>query len=503
MKVEQGDCFGLLYQKNSQACKKLDTDCCLGHLAKIAQLSKIDSSAPSINKVPKAGKISVSNKWKIDNNHYSWNVCFKQNDVPSQVSNPFQNRLQQAPIISTPSENFTFVLSNSTASPRSVPQASDRTIDVGQLAKDLKRLVGKPEDSEGNINFSDIPGTFCGADESSIELGQIEELNPEELFSLATNSKSTSLMLQSYVSECSQDTLQGITAKLRLHYSDLLTHCYGNYLLQRIVLKHQQSFIEVAKAVTKRFSELINNEHSSRLIQVLIENSAEFLQFTLNYFKQNLKSSLGGNPASVLLVAAIKGSRSQNSIDFILTGLSQNQRLLSNKFFRKAVVAFIDVCSKSQLQKIGRVLDIPQKVPELLSHKWSAGLVYSMLLRDHLPTVTAFYRQLEMQPERLFEVPSFVQLFERLWNDKSSVVAINSANILTNLSLHQIEKLAKSRQVFYDYVLATISCCHGQKNYQQLQSFLSRHEVSRWLPNVTLPTQISVGISSFGCYPES
>lgn len=165
-----------------------------------------------------------------------------------------------------------------------------------------------------------IPGTYLLDDQqvSEAELAKIKRADADRIFEISTLSKESSMSIQWYISECSQEELAALADKVKLRLPELIVHKFGSFVIQRLLIHFDQAYAMVEHFCMLKFDDLIKNEYSSRVIQLLIEKSKSFCNFSLSIFKRNIEKAIGTSSACHLLVACLKNCGDSNDGSFIL-----------------------------------------------------------------------------------------------------------------------------------------------------------------------------------------
>lgn len=271
------------------------------------------------------------------------------------------------------------------------------------------------------------------------------------------------MRIQCYISECEPEALAEFTENLQPHISVLIVHKFGSFILQRLLASFGPSFEMVEGLCKANFQELIKNEYSSRVIQLLIEKSNEFCDFTLEFFRENLVQATTLSSACHLLVAALKNTTSVHSRDFIIDHLRKKPVLIGNRFFQRVLLTYVHIGTQKQLDEVAAVLGISSKLSRLFNRKATNVIVLTLLKREHKPTTHAVCIQLSRNPQQLFETRYFTTSMHKLTEDKLTSLMNSVFDTLVSLQSHVLEPLGKKRETVCQLIYLMLSCCCEHK----------------------------------------
>lgn len=338
-----------------------------------------------------------------------------------------------------------------------------------------KTSIGKKTKETG------IPGTYSSSIIGCSTISQIVRgQSEEELLAIMTSSKESSLVVQAFISECAENELQMLARKISSHIHALAFHRFGNFVIQRLVLNYPPITWYVLKMAKKNFANYIMDEHSSRLLECLIERFKNFRDFSVSFFKKSFYTAISCNSACLLQVACLKTSEDSSSCDFVISKLINEPQLIKNKFFRKLINTCIRVGSQHHLDTIAEWLDVGGSFCSLFDRKWSAGLVSSLLESKHQHTVDCFYHQLTWHPAKLFCKAFFVQYVEIMWNTGTSLNLEEAAMVMIKLGEKPLKKLGGDSYALSNYIMLIITGLK-ETHYSALSNFLSLPFISKFI----------------------
>lgn len=325
--------------------------------------------------------------------------------------------------------------------------------------------------------------------EKSFDYSYLGSLKRKELASVlityATGSKEESMSLQSFISECPSELITSIREELLRQSNSLITHNFGSYVIQRLIVRDLISQDAVSKLCQKKFSTFMHNEFSSRVMQLLIECSPTFRTQATKKLKTIFLTALDSGAASHLIKACIKNSNDPKELDFIIFYLERNPTLTSKKLFRNVLMAFVQRCPTSQLQKVVKLLRLEQRILFYLNSKSFTSLLFVLLERGEEQTTSVIFSLLRYDPLRAFACRCFHQLLGWIVSNETENNSLirQTGLILANLPTSVVSKLLESD--CFQFYLYVVVCSLKDRDHAGLSCFLSRDLVSQRVAALT------------------
>lgn len=420
----------------------------------------------------------------VEGNHQGSNIEFHETSTSRRYQGiPSICQRPEAPLSLTAGSSYGG--SKGKSQKRSSQKACMNIEDLEQLCSEMKRvLCSKGLLKETSIREVAIPGTYLLEDQQISHSGKpsLMTTDSETFFTLATTSKESSMEIQCYISDCSDEDLQALSVKLQPHLLDLISHKFGSFVLQRLLVSYQPSFKVVEQLCTTKFEELIKNEYSSRVIQLLIEKSKAFCDFSISYFRNNLAQAIGMSSSCHLLVASLKNSADKHAGDFILDHLRQKPVLIGNRFFHRVLLTYVHLSTPEQLDEVAAVLGINFKIAKLFNRKATNVILLTMIQRNHQPTIDSICKQLTRNPQQLFETRYFITTMHKLTQEKLTSLQNSVYSALTQLPVHTIDILGKKNESFCQYIYLLLICC-SDLHRSNIPSFIEENHLEPQLRN--------------------
>ena len=360
--------------------------------------------------------------------------------------------------------------------------------DLELISQEIKKvLYTKGLLKESSFREVNIPGTYCQDDPimDQKDVVPLKESDPAKIFEMATSSKQGSILVQCYINECCSEDLHIFNNKISSYYPQLMTNIFGSFVVQRLIAKHEPAFHQVKELSRYEFKNLILNEYSSRVIQLLVEKSHDFRKFANLFFESNFNVAITSSSACHLLVSSLKCGETAGLGNCILQHLRQQPILLANKFFHRVLLTFIRFANHHQLDEAASDLGVKYRTLKLFNRKATNTLLLSLIQREHLPTIDTVLALLARSPLQVLETRYFTFSMIKLFQDKPSAFTRALMDILDSFNASLVKCLSKKPVVFCQYVFTLLNC--GTEDQRpQIDSFLQRDEIRKPLLKILL-----------------
>ena len=282
----------------------------------------------------------------------------------------------------------------------------------------------------------------------------------EKMLRWATESKASSLRLQRFVQNCSDDCLAWLIGFVEKHSSALLTHKFGSYVVQKLIPRSSADLGELTRHCRLHFADLAKNEFSSRALQKLIEHSAAFRRFAMLTFKNDLELYTKDVASGYLVAAGILQAQPEEERD-ILSGYlrSGKNKWYESKYAKKVISVYLSVCSPSKLDAFFRSLHIGPNLLLFMQDKHSCNILLTFLARRHPMAQSLVLRHLMRKPVPLIRTKFFGFFIAEISKEsQTSELAAEIGFVLRSISQENHRALlneAASYQIFSGAVSLT------------------------------------------------
>lgn len=242
----------------------------------------------------------------------------------------------------------------------------------------------------------------------SLDINKIKE---HQLWKLYTEDKVLSISMQHYIIHANEPTLKKIARLTVPMIHSLITHHFGNYCLQKIIMRDEDFRREAEAYCLGHLKSLVFNEYSSRTMQTLVENSDSFRRSFLTFAAGDTRSISKRISYVFLVTSAINCSKTEGEILPLLTDLAiNNDRWLGKKYMKRVIVSLIQKCSYESLNLIYQLFTEKVAFTDHFGDRYRVYIVVAFIKRDFQQIVTELKSSLKDKLAILLE-ESYFKLF--------------------------------------------------------------------------------------------
>lgn len=245
------------------------------------------------------------------------------------------------------------------------------------------------------------------------------QLREREILELMTSNKHTSVCLQQLLAvvQVGSDSSPIISCVVN-NLAFLIVNPYGNYVIQKLVVRNNTLLRLAEDFCIKHFAQLYDNEFASRLMQLLIEISPDFRTIAAYFFKENLQACVNGISAIFLATSILRSWNHVNQLDFVIYNLKYNLReSLQNKYMKRILVVFLDIAPDSMLETTFGLLRFETELLEHLNDKYLAFACYYFIRRGYQPAIRLLRDLISFKLCNLLVTKHFKYVMIRLLNN--------------------------------------------------------------------------------------
>jgi len=211
---------------------------------------------------------------------------------------------------------------------------------------------------------------------------------------ISTSCREESESLQLWVKTCSQDDCDWVMQIIdEATLKELLTHKFGNYVVQRLLERSEVFRRQVGKVCLESpetFIQFATNEYSSRVLQVLVGFEASLSIEVVSLLKARLSVVANNASATFLLTATLKALNKDEHFLFIIENLRQRQDYwLGKRFFKRILVSLIKFSNEKALADIFLSISGIFSNSNLFEDKYSVFIAMAFLDRRYRPAEMA------------------------------------------------------------------------------------------------------------------
>jgi len=246
--------------------------------------------------------------------------------------------------------------------------------------------------------------------------------------------------------ESSSPQLQQIAAVVRHDLPYLITHKFGNYVLQKLIPVDDQLKSAVIRLACIHFDVLVINEFSSRVMQHLVENDLGFRIEALHQFAEKKDLWLKSIAALFVLSSCMRHSTPKEYafvVDFLL---KSRPRLLASKFYKRATVSLVECLPEDRLHPVFEFISFAHSLHESLEDKYLTYVLIAFLRREHAPALELLCTAIEDDLASLLRCIYFKLLLNKLLSLGHTRLLHRLHFSLSLVSNGQLHELAAERR---------------------------------------------------------
>jgi hypothetical protein len=258
------------------------------------------------------------------------------------------------------------------------------------------------EGQQGKCSSKDSPkpGTMLHA--NALALSEtfykmdLAEIGDNELLKIATDSKEVSWAFQLFLLNCELPLACKIAGRLTPFAYLLVNNIYGNYAIQKLVIRlptFRQLVISFCRAY---FWEMVFNQYSSRVLQLLSEINKPFAHFTLEALLE-WPAIIGTRIETVFLAGAalrsMKGTIAVSTFGFgYLNNYMSCQQVSKGKFSKRLLLSLAQNAEEDLLDGLQAVLlNDSNSIKQHLGDRTLMQFLSTMVLKLHRPTLEVLF----------------------------------------------------------------------------------------------------------------
>lgn len=206
----------------------------------------------------------------------------------------------------------------------------------------------KPKDQEvieENIQSSLHPTTEV----------QVNFSNSRETLLNSKESSDVSKMLIKYLQGASIEEISPYKILIIKDMSNLLKNINTCYIIKHLIKVDPQFRDHAAEICISDLEDLLEHQHSCRVVYTLCNNSELFRENLLFYFKTKLTKVVSILPGAVLLSLLIHNIQEEDKYSFLFAALEEDNDLIRAEFFGRAFATYMNKCSVQKLDEISQI----------------------------------------------------------------------------------------------------------------------------------------------------
>jgi len=247
-------------------------------------------------------------------------------------------------------------------------------------------------------------------EEASLALSTLDlnSLSSDQIYHYSTVDKYTSSAFQALLS-----TLP-IPPTLFPTLPRLITHKYGNYIVQ-MLMHRSTDCVDVVRGICIEYFEVMcSDEGGSRIMQLLVEINTTFRLYSLSRIRTSLHKYMRHISSVLLIAATFRVSRSEELDFFTYEFLKCPLLWISSKAYKRVLTSAIQVGTHSFLNNVFYALALSTRLEAFLQEKYCTTILITMVERGHTAVITAICHRLYTNCLSLCRTRYFRPLVEQL-----------------------------------------------------------------------------------------
>lgn len=248
----------------------------------------------------------------------------------------------------------------------------------------------------------------------------IDQVTPELILEMCKKCSVSSKCILKLLPELPAECLDKLKHKLQ---ADLLKN-----MLQENTCYLVRYFIKTDTALSRKcnmmvflkLEEMMNQQHTCRLVYTLCSTSASFREDLSIRFKMEFSKFIETLPGAILISHLVLSTPDLENVSFIYDELVHNPEVVKSKYFGRAFATFMGRCSEETLTKIADLLS--KHISFLLQNNYGNYLLQIFFERKNKPGMDLCKKALKKAHKKVFlrKYSRFVLLKAILLDDAAS-----------------------------------------------------------------------------------
>ena len=311
----------------------------------------------------------------------------------------------------------------------------------------------------------------------------LSSLSVQTFIDMATKSKESSKIIQGLVKTAppsEQGHLDDLIAK---SLPQLLTHPFGNYVVQHAMVHNLKIKTLVCSVVIDRLSEMVLNEYSNRVVQALCRYDAAFLQAVVAWVRKYLPQLLNNISVIFLIESLFKYSNENAEVlallqDLKLMLMRKLPDLACHKNFLRLLAAYSECCSDHDLQYLDDQFLLTDHMLEHLDNKQMSVLLLVLIQRKYLKAINQLLHHIQYNILDLFNTKFFKFVFFKLTRSESKVIdrelLMSLNNRLRKISAKRLSTMREDSNLFFCFLITSTLTSNQLDELQSIHLSLLR-----------------------------
>jgi hypothetical protein len=251
-----------------------------------------------------------------------------------------------------------------------------------------------------NVNGGMLQSESLSSIQTILGVERIEDATPELILSVCKICSTSSKAILKILPELPCENL----AKLKqLLQSDLMNSILQEntcYLVRYFIKEDINLSRRCNMMVFLRLEEMMNQQHTCRLVYTLCSTSASFREDLAVRFKKDFVKFIETLPGAILISHLVLSTPDLEQVKFIFEELIHNPEIVKSKYFGRAFATYMGRCSEENLTKIAGLLS--KHISFLLQNNYGNYLLQIFFERKNKPGMELCRKALKKAHKKIF-----------------------------------------------------------------------------------------------------
>jgi hypothetical protein len=266
----------------------------------------------------------------------------------------------------------------------------------------------------------------------------LAQINDQELLKISTDSKEVSWAFQLFLLNCELPLACKIAGRLTPFACMLIKNIYGNYAVQKLIIRLPTFRQFVVSLCQTYFWEMVFNQYSSRVLQLLSEINKPFAHFALVALLER-PSSIGTRIETVFLAGAalrsMKGTPAASAFGFgYLKNYVRYQQVSKGKFSKRVLLSLAQNAEEDLLDQLQMLLvNNISSIKQHLADRTLMQFLSTMVVKLHRATLEVLFTALHNDRTAIERAVHSASFFKKVNSRLTSAAAKEiEASVCTN-----------------------------------------------------------------------
>lgn len=234
---------------------------------------------------------------------------------------------------------------------------------------------------------------------------QVLAMEPVTIQQMIIRTREDSMALQALLVFCSEKVISYVLDSVERVLPSLVIHELAVYVLARLIARSDEAVKSISREVLSSFQEYCQNEHSSRVMQALCEQSIAFRTETVRRYLSAWSQSISSISGVFLLTACIREAESPSEFEDIKVRLLQDKEIIPfSKSHKRLVLVLTENCKDEDLQLLADLLCSKQYLfVSLIDDKYLVFALLNLIRRGVTSVLQVLAEWIKSKPSKLLQ----------------------------------------------------------------------------------------------------